>query len=183
MKLILHSPPRLYRLLEDTEWLASEDFLKAAEHSALFIGCLATSEVDGLPLRVVEGLIHATSIHILLILKLSNHPDDSLKEDLRIKIDAAINVYEQIGDRRPSGFFVAFLLKLLMTRKLGIRGYFDEDDPPPDDLEFDFIHQGLRSYVGFADVDDMLRQLETLFGSTGRYPNTVKFMQAIFRQL
>ena len=145
LQIVLHTPARLYWIWDDADWLASADFLKAAEHSALLVGCLNVAEINSLPHWILEGIIFTAIIHILLIRKLffsSGHNNDDLeliKADLRTKVDAAIRVFEAIGRKRPSANIFAFILKLALTRNLGISGYFDEDDQQPAVLDVDLL--------------------------------------------
>jgi hypothetical protein len=124
--IILHSPPRGEGMLEDTEWLASDNFLKSAEHASFLLSLLAGADVGAMPMWTAEAIIMAAQIHVLLARKLINFPADEIQRDLREKVDTAIKVLESMSDRRQVTVVLSLVLKLVMTRMAKLGNYFDD---------------------------------------------------------
>lgn len=182
IEVVLHSPVRGMNLLDDEEWLGSEDFLRAAEHANMIISLLEGMDSDVLPFWTVEAITISTMIHILLAKRLMGYQNEVIHRDLHNKVDTAIRVFEVLSERRPSTGVLAFVLKLVMTRIAHAGNYF-ADDPPPANLELEGIADGVRTALGFSPGDDMLGTLEALFGRQGRMLNTIRFVTGLLPML
>lgn len=183
LEVTLHSPPRGEAMLEDEEWLASDDFLRAAEHASLIISLLKIVDTAVMPLWIMEAVMLSTQMHILLARKLIGYQSDELHAELLQKIDTAIETFESIGNRRPSAVVFAIILKLVMTRIVRIgRDYF-ADDPPPDDLDFELFSDAIRASLGFETTENMVMLLESIFGKQGRIINTIRFFRNLITML
>lgn len=172
LEISLHSPPRGQDMLENEEWLASDDFVRAAEHASLIISLLQTVDTAAMPLWILEAVSISAQMHILLAKKIAGHPSDELHADLRAKIETAIAVFEKIGHRRPAGIIMSIALKLAMSKIASI-DYF-ADDPPPGDV-YEMFTEAVRTALGFETAGEMLGMLESVFGKQGRFLNTIQF--------
>jgi hypothetical protein len=128
IQIVLNSPPRGEGMLEDTEWLASDNFLKAAEHANFLLSLLAGADYGAMPMWTVEAIFIAAQIHMLLARKLINFPADEIQRDLREKVDTAIKVIESMSERRSVTVVFALVIKLVMTRMAKLGNYFDDGE-------------------------------------------------------
>jgi hypothetical protein len=165
-------------MLRDTEWTASQDFIKTVEHASQLISLLPFLDAGLVPFWLIESIMGTMQIHLVIICSLANYMGNEVHDDLRGRVETAIQVMEAVGGKRPSCVALAEMLKLAMSRMAHL-----PNEPPLEKVELDQMERLVVSSLGFQSIDAFLGALTAVFGRNSRMVNGLVLIKDCFAVL